>query len=269
MTKGSAIHAGAKQNLIDYENYKAERNRHKQQPPVPPVKPQASVSISATNREYRRWFRRTRRSTRAQGYFHYSGDDQELAKMTSFAIPNDFAASSKSNRRLVSSGKAPASRGSTSNTKKRRRSTDFTSDENEGTLSVGIFVANLHFELISQQEFLNESEASDGDIPLVQLSKQKEWAPVSRPKKKKKKDTHVEGPPKKKLRVDPQPKLPTPPPDTESSDVGVSFSKQKKLQVVESSSDEEEPLATQARKNNTQTANTGMPAQVASLNSLN
>jgi len=249
------IRAAARQNLIEYEKYKADRNRHRQRPFTAPVKTQSSVGVLATNKEYRRWFRRTRRSTRAQGFFHYSGDDQELAGMTSF--PDDSATTAKVIRRLVSNGKAPASRASTGNRKRRRGAPE----ENEETPSVGFLVAIPHCGLIKQQV------ASEEDVPLARLTKQKPRMAAPRPKKKK--DTHIEGPPKKKQRVDPKPKLPTPPPDSETSDAEVLLSKQKKSRVVKSSSDEDEPLAIQARKNKTQTATTGTPAQITPLNILN
>lgn len=119
---GNAIHVAAEQNLIDYEKYKAERNRRKQRPPTSSIKTQAPFGNPATNKEYRRWFRRTRRSTRSQGYFHYSGDDQELAEMTSFTIP---------------SGKAAVSGTSKGGNKKRRRNAESSSGENQANPSVG------------------------------------------------------------------------------------------------------------------------------------
>jgi len=115
----------------------AEKSRKKPQPPAPSVKTKSSIGILPANKEYRQWFRRTRRSTRAQGYFHYSGDDQELAEMTRFTIPDDFAATPKVVRRSGSN-------------KKRRRNAEPSSGENEGSLSVGFFVAVLYFELIDQ-----------------------------------------------------------------------------------------------------------------------
>jgi len=244
---GKATRVAAKQNLIEYEKYKAERNRRKQRPPASAMKTQASVGNPATNKEYRRWFRRTRRSTRSQGYFHYSGDDQELAEMTSFAIP---------------SGKAPVSRGN----KKRRRNAESSSGENQANPSVGFFVAIPHYRLIQQQvSLIGASEGSDDDVPLVRVAKRKPRAPVPR----KKKDAHVEGPPPKKQRVDAKPNLATPPPDSETSDAEVPLSKQKKSHVIQSSSDEDEPLAIRARKNKTQTATTGAPAHITPLSILN
>lgn len=148
---GGAIYEAAKQNLIEYEKYKAERNRRKQRPPTSSLKAQPSVGITATNKEYRRWFRGTRRSTRAQGYFHYSGDDQELAEMTSFTIPDDSAITPKVIRRFVSSGKAPVSRASTSGNKKRRRNAEPNSGGNGSAPSVGFFVAVPQCRLISNR----------------------------------------------------------------------------------------------------------------------
>ena len=223
------------------------------------------IGILPINKEYQRWFRKTRRSTRDQGYFHYSGDDQELAEMTSFTIQDDFHANPKAIRRFVSSGKAPIPQKSTGSNKKRRRGAEPSSGENDGSPSVGFFVATVHFELIDQQELF--IEASDDDIPLRQLSKRKPWVPISRPNKKK--GLHVEGPPKKKQRIDPQPKLPTPPPDSESSDAEVALIKQKRLQVIGSSSDEDEPLSIQARKNKPRVVLTATPTQVSPLNILN
>lgn len=221
------------------------------------------IGILPINKEYQRWFRKTRRSTRDQGYFHYSGDDQELAEMTSFTIQDDFNANPKAIR---SSGKAPIPQKSTGGNKKRRRSVEPSSGENEGSPSVGFFVATLHFVLIDQQELF--IDASDDDTPLMQLSRRKPWVPSSKPSKKK--GLHVEGPPKKKKqRIDPQPKLPTPPPDSQSSDAEFTLIKLKRLQVIESSSDEDEPLSIQARKNKPQVVVTATPAQVSPVNILN
>ena len=111
------------------------------------------------------------------------------------------------------------------------------------------------------------SEGSDDDVPLVRIAKRKPRAPV--PRSKKNKDTHVEGPPKKKKRVDLKPKPPTPPPDSETSDAEVPLCKQKKSHVIQSSSDEDEPLVIQSRKPKPQTAATGVPAQITPLNILN
>lgn len=264
---GGAVLAAAKQNLIEYEKYKAERNRRKQRALASSTKAQSSVGIPATNKEYRRWFRKTRRSTRAQGYFHYSGDDQELAEMTSFTIPDDSAITPKAIRRHVSSGKAPVSRASMGGNKKRRRNAESSSGGSESPPSVGSFVAVPHCRLIGQQVLsIEASEASESDIPLVRLAKRKPRAPVFRSKKKK----DIEGPPpKKKQRVGPKPKLPTPPPDSETSDGEAPLSKQKKSHVIRSSSDEDEPLAIQARKNKTRMATTGTPVQITPLNILN
>ena len=248
---GKAIRVAAEQNLIEYEKYQAERNRRKQRPPASSMKTQAPFGNPATNKEYRRWFRRTRRSTRSQGYFHYSGDDQELAEMTSFTIP---------------SGKAVVPGASTSGNKKRRRNAESSSGENQANPSVGPFVAIPHCRLIKQQaSLIGASEGSDSDVPLVRVAKRKPRAPVPR----KKKDAHVEGPPKKKQRVDTKPKFPTPPPNSESSDAEVPLIKQKKSHIIQSSSDEDEPLAIWARKNKTQTATTGAPAHITPLSILN
>lgn len=114
---------------------------------------------------------------------------------------------------------------------------------------------------------IEASEASESDPPLVRLAKRKPRAPV--PRSKKKKATHVEGPPKKKQRVDPKPKLPTPPPDSETSDAEVPLSKQRKSHVIQSSSDEGEPLAIQAGRNRAQMTTTGTHVQITPLNILN
>lgn len=266
IANGKKFRVAAKENLIEYEKYKAEQDRRKQRPPATSMKTQASFGIPVTNREYRRWFRRTRRSTRSQGYFHYSGDDQELAEMTSFTIPD--ATTPKVIRRIVSSGEAAVSRASTGGNKKRFRNAESSSGENEANPSVGLFVAIPHCGLTKQQALLTEaSEGSDGDVPLVRVAKRKPRVPV--PRSKKKKDTLVEGPPKKKKRVDPKPKPPTPPPDSETSDAEVPLCKQKKSHVIQSSSDEDEPLASLAIKKNPQKATTGVPAQITPLNILN
>ena len=112
---------------------------------------------------------------------------------------------------------------------------------------------------------IGASEGSDDDVPLVRVAKRKPRAPVPR----KKNDAHVEGPPKKKQRVDTKPKFPTPPPDSESSDAEVTLIKQRKSHVIQSSSDEDEPLAIWAKKNKTQTATTGAPAHITPLSILN
>lgn len=152
---GGAIRAAAEQNLIEYEKYKAERNRRKQRPPTSSLKAQPSVGITATNKEYRRWFRGTRRSTRAQGYFHYSGDDQELAEMTSFTIPDDSAITPKVKRRFVSS-----------NNKKRRRNAESNSGGNGSTPSVCFFVAVPHRRLISNRCYQSKRLRRAKVIPL-------------------------------------------------------------------------------------------------------
>ena len=263
IANGKNFRVAAKQNLIEYEKYKAEQDRRKQRPPASSMKTQAPFGIPATNKEYRRWFRRTRRSTRSQGYFHYSGDDQELAEMTSFTIPD--TTTPRVIRRVVSSGRAAVSRASTSGNKKRIRNAESSSGENAVNSSVGFFIPIPHCRLIKQQVLLTEApEESDSDVPLVRVAKRKPRAPV--PRSKKKKDTHVEGPPKKKKRVDPQPKFPTPPPDSETSDAEVHLGKQKKSHVIQSSSDEDKPLAIHARKRKPQTATTGVPTQITPLN---
>ena len=130
IANGKNFRVAAKQNLIEYEKYKAEQDRRKQRPPATSMKTQASVGIPATNKEYRRWFRRTRRSTRSQGYFHYSGDDQELAEMTSVTIPD-----ATTPKVIRSSGKAAVSRASTGGKKKRVRNAESSSGENEANPS--------------------------------------------------------------------------------------------------------------------------------------
>jgi len=153
ITRGSGIHDQARENLIEYERYMAEQKRHKPQPPPSHVKTQSPLSSPATNKEYRRWFRRTRPSTRSQGYFHYSGGDEELAKVTSFTTPGDFVPTPKVIRRFVSSGKAPTSRTSTGGNKKRRRSAEHSSGVTEGTLSVGFLVAFLRLSLLANRSY--------------------------------------------------------------------------------------------------------------------